>query len=89
MCHIFAMQGGLNFSRNGMEITLRGTVLVTLADTMAAHQLGGFKVGVGFAIRICRDCMAVREEIQTMVIATLPVYPCMCIQNPCTSALNQ
>ena len=26
-----------------MEATLRGTVLVTLADTVAAHQLWGFK----------------------------------------------
>ena len=31
---------------------LRGTVLLTLADTLAAHQLGGFKVGVGFALRV-------------------------------------
>ncbi len=34
-----------------MNITLQGTVLLTLADTLAAHQLGGFKVGVGFALR--------------------------------------
>ena len=26
-------------------------VLLTLAGTVAAHQLGGFKVGVGFALR--------------------------------------
>ncbi len=44
-----------------------GTVLLCLADTLAAHQLGGFKVGVGFSLRICRDCMATREDIQTKV----------------------
>lgn len=48
-------------------MTVYGTVLVTLADTLAAHLLGGFKVGVGFSLRICRDCMAVKEDIQTKV----------------------
>ncbi len=43
------------------------TVLLCLADTLAAHQLGGFKEGVGFSLRICRDCMATREDIQTKV----------------------
>jgi len=32
-----------------------------LADTMAAHAIGGFKVGVGFALRRCRDCLATKE----------------------------
>lgn len=30
--------------------------LGTLADTMEAHQLGGFKVGVGFALKKCQVC---------------------------------
>ena len=45
-----------------------GTVLVVLGDTLAIHDLGGFKVGVGFALRICRHCMATREMAQTKVI---------------------
>ena len=44
-----------------------GTVLAVLADTLAAHQLGGFKVGVGFSLRVCRDCMATRDMIQENV----------------------
>ena len=40
---------------------------MTLADTLAAHALGGFKVGVGFALRKCRICMATHEQIQTKV----------------------
>ena len=46
---------------------LYGTVVLTLADTPAAHALGGFKVGVGFSLRKCRICMATHEEIQTKV----------------------
>ena len=72
------MQGGLKFFRNGSELTLHGTVLVALADTMAAHQLGGFKVGVGFAVRICRDCMDVREDIQIKVIAACTSFATWC-----------
>ena len=34
---------------------VKGAVLVMLADTQAAHAIGGFKVGVGFALRRCRD----------------------------------
>ena len=34
----------------GEEKTVRGGVLFFLADTLAAHSVGGFKVGVGFAL---------------------------------------
>lgn len=39
-----------------------------LADTVAAHSIGGFKVGVGFALRKCRNCMATAETMAKMVI---------------------
>ena len=39
-----------------------------LADTLAAHHIGGFKVGVGFALRPCRDCLATRESMRIKVI---------------------
>ena len=34
-------------------MSVNGTVLVLHADTMAAHQLGCFKVGVGFSLQKC------------------------------------
>ena len=43
------------------------SVIVTLCDTLAAHQLGGFKVGVGVSLRKCRDCMATYSDIQEKV----------------------
>ena len=38
---------------------------------MAAHQIGGFNVGVNFALRKCRVCMATDEDIQVKVIYAL------------------
>ena len=45
-----------------------GTIIVFLADTLGAHQVGGFKVGVGFSLWKCRECMATREDIQSKVL---------------------
>ncbi len=44
-----------------------GTVLFALADTLAAHDMGGFKIGVGFALRKCRMCLATGEQISQQV----------------------
>ena len=43
---------------------VRGTVLVLLADTLTAHQLGGLKIGVGFSLRKCRQCMVTSDDMQ-------------------------
>ena len=39
-----------------------------LADTLAAHAIGGFKVGVGFALRKCRMCMATKDSMSEKVM---------------------
>lgn len=46
---------------------VKGAVLVMLADTQAAHAIGGFKVGVGFALWRCRDCLATVETMSSKV----------------------
>ena len=46
---------------------VKGAVLAMLADTQAAHFLGGFKVGVGFALRRCRNCLATKDTMSTKV----------------------
>jgi len=53
---------------SGRNIVCKGTMQLFLADTVAAHQIGGFKVGVGFALRKCRHCMASLDEIQSKVL---------------------
>ena len=45
---------GVMMSIRGEEQVVRGGVLFALADTLAAHSISGFKVGVGFALRKCR-----------------------------------
>ena len=39
-----------------------------LADTQAAHILGGFKVGVGFSLRWCRNCLATKDTMSFQVL---------------------
>ena len=51
----------------GKEKVVKGTVLFALADTLAAHSIGGFKVGVGLALRKCRMCLATKEQMSTKV----------------------
>ena len=61
------MNQGYPFQINKTEIIVKGAVLVMLADTQAAHSIGGFKVGVGFALRKCRDCLATGETMKHKV----------------------
>lgn len=58
---------GVNISVRGKQKFIQGGVLYVLADTLAAHDIGGFKVGVGFSLRKCRMCMATREQLSTKV----------------------
>lgn len=58
----------------GKEKTVTGSVLFALADTLAAHDLGGFKVGVGFAFRKCRRCLATYEQLSTQVFIVKSMY---------------
>ena len=58
-------------SQEGASITtadvtgiFRGTIIVFLG----AHQVGGFKVGVGFSLRKRRECMATRGDMQSKVL---------------------
>ena len=44
--------------------TFRGALLAFLADTLAAHAVGGFKGSMSFALRICRTCMITSEQIK-------------------------
>lgn len=44
--------------------TLYGGLLAFLADSLAAHALGGFKESMSFALRICRSCMVTTEQAQ-------------------------
>ena len=47
---------------------MKSAVLFALADTLAAHSMGGFKVGVGF-LRKCRMRLATADQLSTKVRA--------------------
>ena len=51
----------------GQKQLVRGGVLFVLADTLAAHSIGGFKVGVGFSLRKCRMCLATKDQMSREV----------------------
>ena len=40
---------GVNIKIHGHDKFIQGGVLYMLADTLAAHDIGGFKVGIGFS----------------------------------------
>ena len=63
----YILQDGIDIKSNGTEIRFRGALLAFLADTPAAHEIGGFKIGVGFALRKCRVCLATHGTIQVKV----------------------
>ena len=51
----------------GQTRVVKGGLLYCLADTLAAHHIGGFKIGVGFSLRKCRMCMATKDQISVNV----------------------
>ena len=49
------------------EYQLRGALLAMVGDTPAMATVGGFKEGVGGALRKCRHCMAFGHQIDSKV----------------------
>ena len=56
---------GVTVNIGPLTKTYHGALLAFLADTLAAHLVGGFKGSMSFAHRICRTCMITKEEAQT------------------------
>lgn len=47
---------------------IHGAVVCLCGDVPASCHVGGFKQGVGFALRKCRRCMATNADIDCKVI---------------------
>ena len=56
---------GLSININGVEKVIKGALVMVTADTLGAAWIGGFKEGVSFAKRLCRNCFASKEEAKT------------------------
>lgn len=55
---------GKSFNIMGQQVIYHGVLYYAMGDTPAAQFLGGFKEGVGLAIKPCRTCEVTREEIE-------------------------
>lgn len=55
---------GIDVIIAGVNKVFRGALVAFLADTLAAHGVGGFKCSMSFALRICRTCMCTSPQIQ-------------------------
>ena len=58
---------GITVNIDGTNQTFHGALLAVIADTLASHQLGGFKGSMSWALRICRSCMATKDTILNFV----------------------
>ena len=56
---------GINVDVGGVCYTFKGGLLIFLGDTLASHEVGGFKRSVSRAFRICRTCMATTATAST------------------------
>lgn len=54
------------FELDGVEYRFRGSFSLLPADNLASQYLGGYKA-LNAALRKCRNCMAVDEDMQTQV----------------------
>ena len=60
-------ESGITVNIDGTNRIFYGALLAVIADTLASHQLGGFKGSMSWALQICRTCMATKETILTFV----------------------
>jgi len=59
---------GLTIHVDGKPVILHGTLLCVCGDGLAMNGLGGFKEGIGFAKRPCRNCMLLRTEMDVIYL---------------------
>lgn len=52
------------------QLSFTGTLIAFVGDTPAVNMVGGFKEGVNMAMRLCRHCMATKNQIQSKVSIT-------------------
>ena len=64
----------MNFVVNGMTQNFRGTISILSADNLAAWDLGGY-IQLASALRQCRFCVAIREDMISKVV----LVHCTCV----------
>ena len=64
---------GWTFTLEDREYHFKGTLVAFVGDTPAVCLAGGYKEGVGMAMRKCRHCMATYNQIQAKVGITIMI----------------
>lgn len=59
------LEDGVNFNLNNRREVLFGTRTALVADNLASHMVGGFKMGFSKGFRKCRTCLALDSDIQS------------------------
>ena len=59
---------GVTVDVKGEQHKYKGALLAFLADNLASHLLGGFKMSFSFAFRSCRTCMVPTSDISKHVV---------------------
>lgn len=59
----------------GSKKCFRGALIAFIGDTPASGLVGGFKEGVGGALRCCRSCMIKSDDLCTKVCPCALVNP--------------
>lgn len=54
---------GIDFNIHGEIVNFKLSLALIAADTLAANQISGFKEGIGFSYRKCRNCMAIFDSM--------------------------
>lgn len=82
-CTFFTMQKGVDVIVDGIQHKFKGTVMLVPGDNLASQCLGGYK-SLASALRKCRHCMAVNEDMQTkvsMYIVHVHIRSCTCMND--------
>ena len=57
----------------GVKYTFRGSISLVCADNLASWNLGGYKA-MASALRKCRFCMAISDDMKSKVLYTLHAW---------------
>lgn len=72
--YLFSSQDrGVTFWIDEQERTFSGSIGPYSSDNLGAHSLGGFQESFS-GLRICRICMATREDTNTKVVVVVCMH---------------
>lgn len=78
---LIELQNGVRVDASNGERAIYGALLSVCGDTLAQHEVAGFKEGVGFAYSKCRHCECNFEDMQKQFNEDLFVERTMASRN--------